>query len=94
MGSGNTPDSPYGGAIVRLSGEAVAHGRSHRRLITRLAARDIRRHKARSLLIVLLIALPVAIMSGLGTILDADGTTTDSETVSKYGDADMRIMPI
>ncbi|KXA68237.1 efflux ABC transporter, permease protein [Cutibacterium avidum] len=94
MGSGNTPDSPYGGAVVRLSGEAVARGRSHRRLITRLAARDIRRHKARSLLIVLLIALPVAIMSGLGTILDADGTTTDSETVSKYGDADMLIMPI
>ncbi|BCQ01790.1 ABC transporter permease [Cutibacterium avidum] len=94
MGSGNTPDSPYGGAVVRLSGEVVARGRSHRRLITRLAVRDIRKHKARSLLIVLLIALPVAIMSGLGTIFEADGTTTEGQAVSKYGDADMLIMPI
>lgn len=91
MGTENTPDS---GATVRLSGEVVARGRSHRRLITRLAVRDIRKHKARSLLIVLLIALPVAIMSGLGTIFEADGTTTEGQAVSKYGDADMLIMPI
>ncbi|WCC80154.1 FtsX-like permease family protein [Cutibacterium equinum] len=94
MGSGNVPDSHDNAATVRLSGDGVAHGRSHRRLITRLAARDILKHKARSLLIVLLIALPVAIMSGLGTILDAGGFIPDGQLVSKYGDADMLIRPM
>ncbi|MSS44890.1 FtsX-like permease family protein [Cutibacterium sp. WCA-380-WT-3A] len=81
-------------STVRLSGDAIARGRPHRRLINRLAVRDVGRHKMRSLLIVMLIALPVAIMSGLGVLLRSDGSISADQSVSNYGDADMVISPM
>jgi len=90
MPSRTTPETPPTNT-VRLSGDVIARGRSHRRLINRLAVRDIGRHKVRSLLIVLLIALPVAIMSGLGVLLQADGSISGNQLGANYGDADMII---
>lgn len=77
MSARTTPEMPT--SAVRLSGDAIARGRPHRRLINRLAVRDIGRHKLRSLLIVMLIALPVAIMSGLGVLLRSDGSISGSQ---------------
>lgn len=87
-----TPETPA--STVRLSGDAIARGWPHRHLINRLAVRDIGRHKLRSLLIVVLIALPVAIMSGLGVLLRSDGSVSGSQVLNNYGDADMVISPI
>ena len=87
-----TPETPT--STVRLSGDAIARGWPHRHLINRLAVRDIGRHKLRSLLIVVLIALPVAIMSGLGVLLRSDGSVSGSQVLNNYGDADMVISPI
>lgn len=92
MSARTTPEMPT--SAVRLSGDAIARGRPHRRLINRLAVRDIGRHKLRSLLIVMLIALPVAIMSGLGVLLRSDGSVSGSQALNNYGDADMVISPI
>ena len=92
MSARTTPETPT--STVRLSGDAIARGRPHRHLINRLAVRDIGRHKLRSLLIVVLIALPVAIMSGLGVLLRSDGSVSGSQALNKYGDADMVISPI
>ena len=88
-----TPDSSST-SRVRLSGEAIARGRPHRRVINRLAVRDIGRHKMRSLLIVMLIALPVAVMSGLGVLLRSDGSISANQVLTNYGDADMIISPM
>lgn len=92
MSARTTPEMPT--SAVRLSGDAIARGRPHRRLINRLAVRDIGRHKLRSLLIVMLIALPVAVMSGLGVLLRSDGSVSGSQALNNYGDADMVISPI
>lgn len=66
---------------MSLSLEPVRGGSVRRfRLALRLALRDIRKHRGRSALIVLLIALPIAAMSA-GATLGLSTTSTPEETV-------------
>lgn len=79
---------------VQLSGESVPRGGGHRRLITRLALRDIVRHKARSLLVVLLVALPVALVSGVGTADWQANQGVEANLLVQFGDADFIVEPL
>lgn len=71
-------------------------GRASIRLIIRLARRDIARHRARAALVILLIALPVAMTSGLCTIWSSDQASTGvaASTEQTFGDADIVVGPI
>ncbi|WP_130866386.1 FtsX-like permease family protein [Acidipropionibacterium timonense] len=81
-------------AQVRFVGDAVPRGSTHRRLLTRLALRDISRHKARAVLVVLLVALPVALVSALGVFMTMDGAAQRDQITDRLGDADFIIRPI
>ncbi len=84
--------------LAQPAGRRPAGRRSHAsgRLITRLARRDIARHRARAVLVVLLIALPVAMVSGLCTIWSSDQASigSASQTEQAFGDADVIVGPI
>ncbi|MCI1749082.1 MAG: FtsX-like permease family protein [Acidipropionibacterium sp.] len=71
-------------------------GHASVRLITRLARRDIARHRARAVLVILLIALPVAMVSGLCTIWSSDQASIGSAAATEqtFGDADVVVGPI
>lgn len=90
---GDSPSSPDA-ARVRLSGESVARGASHRRLITRLASRDIRSHRLRSLLIVCLVGLPVVLVTAIGVLLPSLQTTDDATVQDAFGDAAIVVEPL
>src|SRR4051812_15894661 len=59
------------------------------RAIVRLARRDITRHRARSVLVTLLVLLPVAAMVGGITIFRTTRVSAEREDVARMGQADL-----
>ncbi|WP_457948355.1 hypothetical protein ACTAQI_20470 [Pseudarthrobacter sp. alpha12b] len=75
----------------------VPHGRrSGYRVALRLARRDIARHKGRSLLIILLIMLPVAGMTGAATLYQSSQRTPEEIVRYELGNTQARfsILPV
>ena len=70
--------------------------RSSYRVALRLARRDIGRHKARSLLIIMLIMLPVAAMTGAATLYQSSQRTPDEIVKYELGSTQARfsVLPV
>ncbi|KRE77224.1 FtsX-like permease family protein [Arthrobacter sp. Soil762] len=64
------------------------------RVAVRMARRDIRRHKGRSLLIVLLIMLPVAAMTGAVTLVQSTQETAAERVQYQLGTTQARFRPM
>jgi putative ABC transport system permease protein len=64
------------------------------RVAVRMARRDIRRHRARSLLIILLIMLPVAAMSGALTLVESTQETAAERVQYQLGNTQARFRPM
>ncbi|MEO8281952.1 MAG: FtsX-like permease family protein [Pseudarthrobacter sp.] len=82
---------------MALSLTPAPGGRRHAfRVAVRMARRDIRRHKGRSLLIILLILLPVAAMTGALTLVESSQETAAERVQYQLGDtqARYRAMPM
>ena len=76
---------------VALDLKPVPGGRRHSfRVAMRMARRDIRRHKGRSLLIILLIMLPVAGMTGAATLFQSMQETPDERVQAQLGNTQAR----
>lgn len=75
-------------------GAAQGRGRASRRLVVRLARRDIARHRARAVLVMVLVALPVAMICGLAVIWNLTGSTVDDYVEQQFGDADVIVAPL
>ena len=83
---------PSGGAAPRHH-RAVLFRHGHRRearlnLLSRLAWRDMTQHRYRSMVIVMLIALPVIFVTAMGTALEAQYLTPNDQIRDILGDAD------
>ncbi len=63
------------------------------RPLARVELRQVRRHPARSWLVVLLVAVPVAAMVGGSTLLEITQRTPDEERARSMGGADLRVEP-
>lgn len=64
------------------------------RVAVRMAGRDIRRHKGRSLLIILLIMLPVAGMTGAATLIQSMQETAAERVQHQLGATQARFRPM
>lgn len=64
------------------------------RVAVRMARRDIRRHKGRSLLIILLIMLPVAAMTGAVTLVQSTQETAAERVQYELGTTQARFRPM
>ncbi|MCO4274806.1 hypothetical protein NG701_10260 [Pseudarthrobacter sp. HLT3-5] len=64
------------------------------RVAVRMARRDIRRHKGRSLLIILLIMLPVAGMTGAATLVQSTQETAAERVQYQLGTTQARFRPM
>ena len=64
------------------------------RVALRMARRDISRHKGRSLLIILLIMLPVAGMTGAATLIQSTQETAAEQVRYELGSTQARFRPI
>lgn len=82
------------GAPAAQLARADGGGRASWRLITRLARRDIARHKARAVLVMLLIALPVAMIGGLAVVWNLAGGSIDDYVEQQFGNADLAVAPL
>lgn len=77
---------------MALDLKPVPGGRRHSfRVALRMARRDIRRHKGRSLLIILLIMLPVAGMTGAATLLESTQETNAERVQYQLGKTQARL---
>ncbi|MDQ0680028.1 putative ABC transport system permease protein [Arthrobacter pascens] len=73
----------------------VPGGRRHSfRVAMRMARRDIRRHKGRSLLIILLIMLPVAAMTGAATLVQSMEETPAERVQYQLGNTQARFQSL
>ncbi len=61
------------------------------RVALRLAARDARRHRGRTGLVVTLIAIPVALLAGGATLWATQDVSPAEETVQQFGAADFEV---
>ncbi|RBY92768.1 FtsX-like permease family protein [Blastococcus sp. TF02A-30] len=61
------------------------------RLALRIARRDARRHRGRTLLVVLMVGLPVLVITGGDTLFRTEGVTAAEELPARLGGADVRI---
>jgi len=61
------------------------------RVALRLAARDARRHRGRTGLVVTLIAIPVALLAGGATLWATQDVSPAEETVQRFGAADFEV---
>jgi putative ABC transport system permease protein len=80
---------------VTLDLEPAPGGRRQAfRVAVRMARRDIRRHKGRSLLIILLIMLPVAAMTGAVTLIQSTQETAAERVQYQLGTTQARFRPM
>jgi putative ABC transport system permease protein len=80
---------------VALDLKPVPGGRRHSfRVAMRMARRDIRRHKGRSLLIILLIMLPVAGMTGAATLIQSMQETPGERVQYQLGNTQARFQSL
>jgi putative ABC transport system permease protein len=80
---------------VALDLKPVPGGRRHSfRVAMRMARRDIRRHKGRSLLIILLIMLPVGGMTGAATLVQSMQETPAERVQYQLGRTQARFQPM
>ncbi|MGF6821535.1 putative ABC transport system permease protein [Microbacterium sp. ZKA21] len=90
------PTNPASDDGERTRAEVAAHGRrggwSRRRVELRLAARQARRAWPTSLLVIALVALPMALISGAATFSASRAGTTEQKVASELGHADSWLM--
>ena len=80
---------------MALSLAPVPGGRRHAfRVAVRMARRDVRRHKGRSLLIILLIMLPVAGMTGAAALIQSTQETAAERVQYQLGATQARFRPM
>ncbi|QDU65201.1 FtsX-like permease family protein [Engelhardtia mirabilis] len=61
------------------------------RALARVELRDLGRHRGRSLLVILLVAVPVAALTGAGALVRTMSPTLEEQRAARFGSADLRV---